>query len=185
MKRLAISTAVVLLCGTTAVALNFDSNAGLTERDGVYFLHTPLKTVAVQPLNNDIFRIYTLPKGTSDIIAPRTQATVLSVAPDSVSTYLSPTEFTLQSPTTIVRINRSSGQVSFENADGEPLLKEGSGVSNSGQKKTVSFTPMQGHSFYGAGERGHSLKLNGDTLGMYNYAIPRGRQRLWYIDRRL
>ncbi len=181
MKRLATYSAVVLLCGATAAAFDNGSTAALAEKDGIYFLHTPLKTVAVQPINSDIFRVYTLPQGTGDLLAPRTQATQLPATPDSIATYLTPTEFTLQSPTTIVRVNRATGEVSFENADGEPLLKEGSGISNSGPTKTSSFIPMPGHNFYGAGERGHSLKLNGDTLGMYNrqnYGYTAGDPRI-------
>ena len=54
------------------------------------------------------------------------------------------------------------------NADGDTLLTEAGGVDNSGPVKTVSLLNGRAQNLYGAGERGHSLRLNGDTLVNFN-----------------
>ena len=82
---------------------------------------------------------------------------------------------------TIVEVDRSTGKVTFENAEGKTLLTEADGIKNFGADKSISFLTPEGVAFYGAGERGHSLKLNGDSLPMWNrptYGYGAGDSRI-------
>lgn len=64
----------------------------------------------------------------------------------------------------------------------------GRGVSDSGERvvdadgrRSLSLSPIGNCSFYGAGERGHSFNLQGDTLVMYNrqnYGYMAGEKRI-------
>lgn len=180
MKRMTILSVAALVCGVTAVA--FAGGNGAVVKDGdTYFVRTAVNTVALQPISSDIFRVYTVPAGVAEFIAPRTQAAVLEANGDSVCSILTPSYFALESPTTKVIVDRASGRVRFENAVGKELLSENSGVDNSGALKRVSFLTPSDHNFYGAGERGHSLRLNGDSLGIFNrqnYGYTSGDERI-------
>ncbi len=127
-------------------------------------------TLCITPLTADIFKVTTLPAGStqsvpvsqSAILAPGLPAHDLKMEADSKGV-------TLHSATTTLRVDRATGLISFYNAKGELLLSEKEGVDNSGKVRRISFNyPKGGDLFYGAGERGHSLTINGDTLQMYN-----------------
>lgn len=71
-----------------------------------------------------------------------------------------------------LNVDRNSGVITFIDADGDTLLTE---------YQPLSFIPREGSSFYGAGERGHSLSLNGDSLVMWNrpnYGYGEGDPRI-------
>ncbi|MDE7096712.1 MAG: DUF5110 domain-containing protein, partial [Muribaculaceae bacterium] len=92
-----------------------------------------------------------------------------------------PESFVIESPTTIVKVDKTSGRVSFYDADRNPLLSEADGMKEEGDEKTVSFLTPKGDHFYGAGERGHSLTLNGSDLMMWNranYGYTDGDERI-------
>ena len=123
----------------------------------------PQGTVRVTPLNDNIFHV--------DLIRPgesregyRSQTCRLAPQPNGVRVEETPAAIELISPTTRVAVDRNSGKVSFLDRDGRPLLSEAGGIGD----KSVALVPAGGDTFYGAGERGHSLRLNGDSLVMYN-----------------
>lgn len=134
-------------------------------------IHTATGTIAITPLTEDIFKVTTtpigekasIPKSQSAILEPTLPASQIKITSDNKSV-------TLSSASTTVRVNKLTGLVSFYNKEGELLLKESGGVDNSNAKeRRISFNYPDGdEKFYGAGERGHSLTINGDTLEMYN-----------------
>lgn len=76
------------------------------------------------------------------------------------------TSFTTTSGVT-VRVDAADGGVDI--TAGHNRAVSDNGVRTlSGGKRTLSLSTMGGGSFYGAGERGHSFNLAGDTLVMYN-----------------
>lgn len=138
-------------------------------------------TVSVTPLSDDIFRVASFPKGATTQSLPASQSAVMTPKDTELTTFATPTEFIIKSPTTTVRINRADGNVSFFNREGNLLLSEAEGVDNASDVKTVSFIGDDDEIFYGAGERGHSLKLNGDSLVMFNrqnYGYTEGDPRI-------
>lgn len=134
-------------------------------------VNTAATSLLITPVNDDIFRITTLPH-TAPVTLPESQSAVL--APTLSATDLKVTSssraVTLSSATTTLSIDRATGHISFFNNKGDLLLSEAPGVDNTDpSRRTVTFAyPEGGDIFYGGGERGHSLTINGDTLEMYN-----------------
>lgn len=165
----------------SAVALVSTPVAPVSYSGGTYTVRTSSSTVEITPFTDDIFRITTVPAGSGAFALPESQAAVLKPQAMQVASFVTPEEFSLVSPTTIVIVNRKSGKVVFTNAEGEVLLTEAEGVNNSGKVKTVTHLQGSKENFYGAGERGHSLRLNGDSLVMYNrqnYSYTAGDPRI-------
>lgn len=169
-----------------AVAYGFTAFAGVSSgavlRDGNSFLiRTADETIMLTPISDDIIRVSSLPAHASRATLPVSQSAILSAADVRTTTFLTPLEFTLLTPKVIAKVDRESGNVSFFNRNGENLLAEAGGVDNSADVKRVSLSTSPMEHFYGAGERGHSLSLNGDTLPMYNrptYGYGAGDSRI-------
>ncbi len=156
------------------------SREGIREIDGGYEVDTDKGTVTVQPLTDNIFRVTAQPAATELTYTP-SQSAILAPQKVDIKTKASSDAFSISSPTTTVRIDRKTGQVSFLDKEGKILLSETGGVDNSGDVKTVTFNGEAPGELYGAGERGHSLKLNGDSLVMYNrqnYGYTAGDPRI-------
>ena len=143
---------------------------------------TSAGTLVITPLTADIFKVTTLPAAGDIPSLPSQSATLKSQCP-SVSLSATSDAVILASPTTRVRVDRETGLVSFYSADGTLLIGEQEGVDNTNRelRRATFLNPGAGDIFYGAGERGHSVKLNGDTLQMYNrptYGYGAGAPRI-------
>lgn len=141
--------------------------------------------VVVTPFSENIMRVTTIPATNPELRFAPSQSAVMT--PDcsggKVRMTASPAYWGLSSAVMEARVDRRTGRVSFYDSKGGLLLSESGGVDNSDAAlRMVSFgTPGAGDIFYGAGERGHSLKLNGDTLVMYNrqnYGYTAGDPRI-------
>lgn len=136
------------------------------------------RTVTVTALNDYIVKVSNTDKGTSPM---STQATVLQRQPfnGSIKSDGSTKTMTLPSGLTVT-LDTKSGAVSFSSGKSEMLSDAGvRTMSDSLVGMTLYVT--DGGAFYGAGERGHKLKLNGDTLVMYNkqnYGYMEGEPRI-------
>ena len=146
---------------------------------------TSKSTILVSPVNDYIIRVTTIPASNPQMKFPVSQSAILQpeCASGHFRTAALSSYYTLSSKDMEVRVDRKTGLVSFYNSKGQLLLSESSGVDNSDASlRSVSFnTPSGGDIFYGGGERGHSLKLNGDTLVMYNkqnYGYTAGDPRI-------
>ena len=102
----------------------------------------------------------------------RTQAGQLGVAPFDGVVERTADEAVIRTTSGLSAIiDLKSGAVAFDvyTTPATKRLLYDSGVrSNDSGSVSLSLIPEGGGTFYGAGERGHSLKLNGDTLVMYN-----------------
>lgn len=172
MKLLAISLG---LAGVTALAATMPMPGSISTSGQSTLIGTGHGTVAVTPITPDIFKVSRIPYGEKKFSFPRSQASVLSPSSEGVTWFASPTEVTFRSASTIVKVNRFTGRTIFLNAEGDTILSEAGGVDNSGDLKRVSLRNGIAQNLYGGGERGHSLRLNGDTLVMFN------RQNYGYV----
>lgn len=139
--------------------------------------------VTVTPVNGNIMRVTTVPLSNPALKFLPSQSAILEPECGGVRAVATKDYYSLRSAGMEARLDRKTGRVSFYDASGKLLLSELSGVDNSdAARRTVSFTtPSGGDIFYGAGERGHSLRLNGDTLVMYNrqnYGYTAGDPRI-------
>ena len=131
----------------SAVALVSTPGAPVSYSGGTYTVRTAASTVEITPFTDDIFRVTTVPAGTRTFALPESQAAILKPQPMQVASFVTPEEFSLVSPTTVVKVNRQNGKVVFTNAEGEVLLTEAEGVDNSGKVKTVSHLQRKNENF--------------------------------------
>lgn len=170
-----------LLGAQTAFAVKAPETGAISSANGSTYISTPAGSVEITPLSADIFRISRIPAGTSEMDFPKSQSAVLSPGGVETSSFITNDKYTVSTPGTIISVDRRTGKVTFSNAEGQVLLEEAGGTDNSGAVKTISLIAPQGTSFYGAGERGHSLKLNGSKLPMWNrptYGYGAGDERI-------
>lgn len=145
-------------------------NEANTKNSDAHELLLPTRSglVSITPLNDNIFRINLFKSGKPEAM-PLSQAQALQAANVATTTTRLPGKVEISTSTTKIVVDEQTGLLSFFNASGAPLLSEEKSINNSGASKSVSFIPASSsEDFYGAGERGHSLRLNGDTLVMYN-----------------
>lgn len=152
--------ATVAVAGVTDGALSSDGRS--------IEVRTDRGTLQITPLTNDIFRVTVAPDDARGAKYIPSQAAVLKNPFGDVRVTAAQRDVTITSPTTSVVVNRKTGRVSFFDKDGRPLLQEAEGLDNRGEVKTITFLNPGDQQFFGAGERGHKLNLNGDTLVMYN-----------------
>lgn len=170
------------ICVLTAGAVVTVPAVGALSGSGhpaVYSVPTAKGTVEIIPYSNDIFRIVETDDIHSDI--PTTALPLTTPGAAEIRSWVTPAEFTILSPTTRIVVDKASGKVSFLTPDGTPLLSEAEGLGRDGNEQTLSFLAPEGDNFYGAGERGHSLTLNGSELMMWNranYGYGEGDPRL-------
>ncbi|MDE5551647.1 MAG: DUF4968 domain-containing protein, partial [Muribaculaceae bacterium] len=183
---------LLLMAAAAATLLPGEVN---TLQNGTVAVTTANGTIQVQPVTSDIFRVTNLPAGVTETPRPTQAVAIDTDRGYHATTFVTPQWVKIITPTTIATVDRLSGQVSFSDAAGQPLLTETTGVNNTGNLKRVAFSADNAGHIYGAGERGHRLALDGDTLVMYNrqnYGYGEGDPRLaqmgitvpWYVSDR-
>lgn len=166
MTKYYLTLCAAALLGASSLASQ--TNIGQYSYDGTRVkVATDRGLLSVTPLTDDIFQVYVLPEGEP---VPASKASVLSPGAENVKTSVSTFQdnVIISSPSTRVIINRKTGLVSFYDDKGNLIIAEAEGLDNTKDTKTVTFFSEVGENFYGAGERGHKLRLNGDTLVMFN-----------------
>lgn len=178
MKLFAISLGAL---GLTALAATMPAPGTISTSGKSTLIGTGRGTVAVTPITPDIFKVSRIPAGEKTFSLPRSQASVLSPSTEGIAWFATPDEVTFRSESTVVKVDRRTGRTIFLNTEGDTILAEAGGVDNRGDVKTVSLRNGMAQNLYGAGERGHSLRLNGDTLVMFNrqnYGYTSGDPRI-------
>lgn len=144
-------------------------------------LRSDRSVTRVYPVGEGIFRIETLPAGSTE----RFPASLAAIVPgDSLpfSVTATPREVLIEAGGSTLRAEREGSTLSLLDAEGNTLVGETERACNgTGLRKIRLSGAKKGEHFYGAGERGHSLALNGDTLEMYNrqnYGYGEGDRRI-------
>ncbi len=176
MKKAYICIAMAA-AATAAAAFSAPTDSQQSEP---YRVITQKGIIAVTPLSNDIFRVNEL-KSLSEATPATTQAVAFEGTKSNILTWANADRFVIESPTTTVNIDKKTGKVSFYDQNGHLLLSEANGFEEDGKEQTLTFLNPDGDNFYGAGERGHSLTLNGSDLTMWNranYGYTEGDDRI-------
>lgn len=160
---------------TTAAAVGAHGAAGAGQR---YSITTRHGVVEVIPYSNDIFRIV---ESNADGSLPPEVIPTGKPGEASTNSWTDGNRFVVESPTTRVVVDRNTGKISFFRADGEPLIAEATRADRDGDEQSIAFLTPEGDNFYGAGEKGHSMTLNGSDLTLWNranYGYGEGDKRL-------
>lgn len=139
---------------------------------------TDNRRVTITVINDDIIKV-------SNVAAGET-------VPVSYSAILAPADFDGKSMDTggniivstatgvVATLDKNTGAVTIS-AGGDRAIADNGVRVNANGRRTMEISTMGNGSFYGAGERGYSYKLNGDTLVMYNkqnYGYKKGETRI-------
>lgn len=136
------------------------------------------RRVEVTALTDNIIRVENAPSGT---VVPQSRTTVITTSDSDAERATTSTAMLLTTPTGVnVALDKAVGSVTI--TAGHDRLVRDSGVRvDSDGMQTISLTTSGNESFYGAGERGYSFNLAGDTLVMYNrqnYGYVAGENRI-------
>lgn len=171
MRNILILPALIALgAGASLLSTHAALTDGEVSRrpDGSMHVSTPKGEVQITPYSTDIFRVTVLPADTTSTRYFPSQSAVMTPETEGIVEVITPHWAALQSKTMQVRVDRQTGAVTFLDANGEEILSEIDGVDNSKKVKSVTLDGSKAGLIYGAGERGHRLTLNGDSLSMYN-----------------
>lgn len=146
---------------TVAVALS--ASWGIAGAAGIDVTTPQGRKVSVEAVTPDIIRVTNTAPG--EKLNPFLKSPAGDEAVDvsrrgDISTFTTSTGVT-------VRVDAATGGVDI-NAGGRRALSDGGVREMAGGKRRMELSVMGGGSFYGAGERGYSFNLAGDTLVMYN-----------------
>ncbi|WP_348672959.1 TIM-barrel domain-containing protein [Duncaniella dubosii] len=154
-----------------------EASAGNTR--GSIDITTPSgRSVVVDAVSDNIIKVTnlapgeTIPASTASLITGRAEGTDITTAPGIA---LLTTRGGI-----VVRVDSISGAVDISAGRNKAVSDNGLRTS-AGGRQSLSLSTMGGGSFYGAGERGHSFNLAGDTLVMYNrqnYGYTAGDPRI-------
>lgn len=126
------------------------------------------RQVTVTALTDNIIKVSNLPAGTKD---PESRTTVLGTESHAEVKKVSAgnADVMVTSSGVVATLDRHSGAVTISAGPGRMIADNGIRSVREG-RQTMHLTTSGDGSFYGAGERGHSLNIAGDTLRMYNRA---------------
>lgn len=136
------------------------------------------RTVTITVINDDIIKVSNVsaneevPVSYSAILAPSDfEGEVMTAGGNQIIT---------TATGVIATLNNTTGAVTISSGDNRAIADNGKRLQSVG-KRTLSLSTMGSGSFYGAGERGFSYNLAGDTLVMYNkqnYGYKKGEPRI-------
>lgn len=122
------------------------------------------RTVTLTAITDDIIRVTNTASGET---VPQSRSAVLKPSDFNGTVTTSGDLQIMATPTGLVAtLDNNTGTVTFS-ASGNTLADSGIRTTKDG-RQSLELATSGRCSFYGAGERGHRLKLNGDTLVMYN-----------------
>ncbi len=145
------------------VAMALTASAGMAWAGGVDVTTPQGRKVSVEAVTPDIIRVTNTAPGESVrpfLVPPSADNNVSVSRSGDISTFTTSTGVT-------VRVDAATGGVDI-NAGARRAVAGGGGRETEGGKRRMELSVMGGGSFYGAGERGYSFNLAGDTLVMYN-----------------
>lgn len=175
----AVMTAVIVAV-VPAYAEKLGKVSKINTSAGSTMIQTERGILSITPLSDNIIKVTANPNGNTTP-APESQSAILQSLEPKTILSSGKDDVTVSTSTTTVKVDRMTGTVNFYDAKGNLLLAEEEGVDNSGSMRRISFVNSGKEHFYGAGERGHSLELNGDTLVMFNrqnYGYTAGDPRI-------
>lgn len=170
--RLYLSVAI-----TAAITMNLSAAA---EQPGSYTTTTDNgRCVTVEFINDNIVKVTNTPVGVDAVSSGAT----VDVAEEWHGKITEGKRSVMLGSATgvVATVGKHDGSVVITAGHDRAISDNGVRVDNKDGVSTLKLSTMGGGSFYGAGERGYSFNLAGDTLVMYNrqnYGYTAGEQRI-------
>lgn len=156
---------LMFLIAASLVALVLYLNSKDSETGVVSTTTENGRTITISVINDNIVKVANLAPGEEQ---PLSEIVKLAESPFTGSIEQDDDKFIITTRGGLsVMLDKATGAVSFSRR-GNMLLSDNGSRVLSDSLRCLQLSPETSGSFYGAGERGHSLKLNGDTLVMYN-----------------
>lgn len=147
---------------------------GVVDTDHGVRVKTEKGTLQLVPYSASVIRVVALPEGTAESYTP-TQG--IAIEPDArYSVTSTPDAIELLTDSASVSVDRKTGRLTFRDHAERILLEGAEWWANTPQERRIALYAPEPGNIFGGGERGHKLRLNGDSLTFYN------RQNYSYTD---
>lgn len=165
----------------TAVSLLFIcSTTSITASNGVFSTTTQQgREVSITVIDENIIKVTNAPAG---VEVPTSQSAILKPEKFNGQTIKQGNTTIITTPTGVVAtLDNSNGAITISSGANRFISDNGVRTTNTDGTQTLQLYTVNSGSYYGAGERGHSFNLAGDTLIMYNkqnYSYMKGEARI-------
>lgn len=180
MNRIQLTLALGLGLLAAPMAMGGNTITGVAP-NGAVSVENNRGRVEVTPLADNIFRIRRYEPGRQATFS-ESQSAVLQDGGTPAHTTVFADRVELNIPDGLLTIDKQTGRVSLLDNSGNIIFQEADGIDNSATDvKRISFLNSGKGNLYGGGERGHSLRISGDSLTMYNrqnYGYGKGDPRI-------
>ncbi len=165
----------------TAVSLLFIcSTTSITASNGVFSTTTQQgREVSITVINENIIKVSNAPAG---VEVPISQSAILKPEKFNGQTIKQGNTTIITTPSGIIAtLDNTNGAITISSGANRFISDNGVRTTNTDGTQTIQLYTVNSGSYYGAGERGHSFNLAGDTLIMYNkqnYSYMKGEARI-------
>lgn len=165
----------------TAVSLLFIcSTTSITASNGVFSTTTQQgRKVSITVINENIIKVSNAPAG---VEVPISQSAILKPEKFNGQTIKQGNTTIITTPSGIIAtLDNTNGAITISSGANRFISDNGVRTTNTDGTQTIQLYTVNSGSYYGAGERGHSFNLAGDTLIMYNkqnYSYMKGEARI-------
>lgn len=165
----------------TAVSLLFIcSTTSITASNGVFSTTTQQgRQVSITVIDENIIKVSNAPAG---VEVPTSQSAILKPEKFNGQVIKQGNTTIITTPTGVVAtLDNSNGAITISSGANRFISDNGVRTTNTDGTQTLQLYTVNSGSYYGAGERGHSFNLAGDTLIMYNkqnYSYMKGEARI-------
>lgn len=165
----------------TAVSLLFIcSTTSITASNGVFSTTTQQgREVSITVINENIIKVSNAPAG---VEVPISQSAILKPEKFNGQTIKQGNTTIITTPSGIIAtLDNTNGAITISSGANRFISDNGVRTTNTDGTQTIQLYTVNSGSYYGAGERGHSFNLTGDTLIMYNkqnYSYMKGEARI-------
>lgn len=154
---------------------------GAEQRPSVSATTPEGREITVTAITDNILRVDN--RSTAEAPAPASRTLLTPAAIPAASVSATPAGRTLATASGLAAtLDETTGELIIKAPRGRGLYDDGRRGSDPQGRRTMALIPLDGsRAFFGAGERGHSLNLAGDTLVMYNrqnYGYTQGDPRI-------
>lgn len=167
LRRYVVLALLCLIAGTSMQTAFAANTITRVDNNGTTITFTTEKgQLVVTPYSDYVFRVYTLPAGTTTL--PRQNTVVCSSPKASYKLQETDSAYVISTAAMKAVVNKSTATIAYQDATGT-LLSEDAGIDNTAMPRTCSFRGMGDAAFYGGGYNGQQVNVDRRTLTIDNH----------------